>query len=129
MLTRIIVQRQNSCAMSFVVIARMRSRFLRLGDLNAAERRRLYKELEWRAIRLAPGPKRVRKRKQKLPSANPASTPIPAQRSQPSERACALVRERLADGPKPGSEIEAAAEPRQSPLPALGHDDDGSRSW
>jgi len=82
----------------------------RLGDLNAAERRRLFKELEWRAVRLAPEPKRVRRKRKRKPGAPPASMSTPAQRSQPSERARALVREQLADGPKPGSEIAAAAE-------------------
>ena len=89
------------------------------GDLNAAERRRLYKELEWRAVRLAPEPKRVRRKRKRKPGAPPASMSNPAQRSQPSERARALVRERLADGPKPGWEIEAAAEAAAIPEHAL----------
>jgi hypothetical protein len=40
----------------------------------------------------------------------PTSAPVPSLRGRSSKRAQALVREHLAHGPKPGAEIEAAAE-------------------
>ena len=74
--------------------------------------------------RQAVGPKRARrKRKPVQASATPTSGPIPAYRyewsGRPSERARALVRERLKHGPKPEAEIEAAAQAAEIPKRSL----------
>jgi hypothetical protein len=76
------------------------------------------------AQRQAVGPKRARrKRKPVQASATPTSGPIPAYRyewsGRPSERARALVRERLKHGPKPEAEIEAAAQAAEIPKRSL----------
>ena len=65
---------------------------------------------------IPPPPRKSRKAK---PPAGGRAGPGQEPRGRPSKRAQALVREQLADGPKPAVEIEAAARAAEIPERAL----------